>query len=128
MTAAAVVVGIFAGATAISSYMDGGISGRVAYNGIISIVCLIGAGVNKRVYLADCGVVRDISWWGRRVRRILWWDEVTRVSIAKRGRVMMAFFEQGESGWKVPFRPDEERVVLDIVKDMIPDVEVEHLV
>lgn len=127
MTAAALAVGVIAGATAFFAYRDSGVGARFVYNAVVSVICLIGAGVKKSVYLSDCGVVRDVTWWGRKVRRVLWWDDVTKVSLMTRGRALMLFFDSGDSGWKVPFLREDERTVLEIVRDMIPDVEVERL-
>lgn len=123
----AVVLGIFALATAYRIYAAEGLVGRVVYNLVVAVICLCGAGISKRLYLADVGVVRETHSWGRVIRNVLDWDDIRHVSIARRTKNIMVFFEVDFTGWKVMFARDQEAEVLDILGDMIPDVEVEFL-
>ena len=40
---------------------------------------------------------------------------------------MMAFFEVGSTGWKVPFLRSQNEDVMDIIGEMLPDVELDTL-
>jgi hypothetical protein len=127
MLAFAVILGVFALVTAYRAYAAGGLTGKVLYNLVVAVICICGVGISKRLYLSDIGVVRETHSWGRVIRRVLDWDDVRHVSIARRPKNIMVFFEVGFTGWKVLFARDQEAEVLDIIEDMIPDVEVEFL-
>jgi hypothetical protein len=127
MLAFAVVLGLFALVTACRVYSAEGLTGKVVYNLVVAVICICGVGISKRLYLSDVGIVRETHSWGRVIRRVLDWDDVRHVSIARRPKNIMVFFEVGFTGWKVLFARDQEAEVLDIIDDMIPDVEVEFL-
>ena len=127
MSLAAIILGLVLFYNAWKIYAAGGIGGMMAYNLFIGLVCLYGAGISRRLYLAEIGVVREMHSWGRVVRRVLPWREVTRVSLAFRGRQMMAFFESGDTGWKVPFLREQEEALRGVVEDLAPDLEIEVL-
>ena len=123
----AVVLGVFALTAAYRVYVAEGLGGKVVYNLAVAVICLCGAGISKRLYLADVGVVRETHSWGRVIRRVLDWGDIRHVSIARRPRNIMVFFEVDFTGWKVMFAREQEAEVLDILEDMIPDVEIEYL-
>jgi hypothetical protein len=127
MSAAAIVLGVVFWATAYRSYAEAGLHDKVAYNLFVGLVCLWGAGIRRKLYLSDVGVVREVHSWGRVVRRVLPWEDVAHVSLAFRGKQMMAFFEVDKSGWKMPFAGEREDDVRDLLEEMIPDVEVETI-
>jgi hypothetical protein len=62
--------------------------------------------------------------WGRTPRRVLPWSGVQSVSFAFRADKMMAFFEAGSMGWKVPFLKSQERAVRDVLDRMLPEIEI----
>ena len=127
MAVFAVVLGLFALVTAYRVYAAEGLVPKVAYNLVVAVICICGAGIGKRLYLSDVGVVRETHSWGRVIRRVLDWDDIRHVSVARRPKNIMVFFEVDFTGWKVMFARDQEAEVLDILGDMIPDVEVEFL-
>lgn len=125
MSLAAIILGAALLYNAWEVYSASGLVGRVAYNLFIGIICLYGSGISRRLYLSQIGVVREMHSWGRIVRRVLPWSDVTRVSFAFRGNQMMTFFESGDSGWKVPFFRDQEHDVRGLLSDVAPNVEIE---
>ena len=127
MSLMAIILGLAMLYNAWKIYAAAGLGGRVAYNLFIGIVCLYGSGISRRLYLSEIGVVREMHSWGRVVRRVLLWGDVTHVSFAFRGKQMMAFFESGDTGWKVPFLREQEEDVRDVLDDNAPDVEIEVL-
>ena len=113
--------------TAYREYSEGGQTGKLVFNLFIGFVCVLGAGISRRIYLSDEGVVREMRSWGRVSRRILPWEDVRFVTLAFRGDRMMVFFEVDTTGWKVLFSREQENCVRDILDEKIPDVEVNVL-
>lgn len=127
MKAAAIFVGILALYTAYKNYTEQGLKAGTVYNLIAGIICLYGSRIDRRLYLSDVGVVREVHSWGRVIRRVLDWDDIVLVSVAYRPRQVMFFFGEGSTGWKVPFDRAQEKEVRDILDDMIPGIEIEEL-
>jgi hypothetical protein len=127
MSAAAAALGMALFYSAYSAFLEEGFHRKFVCNAILGAVCAFGAGINRRLYLSDVGIVRETRSWGRVVRRVLPWDDIKRVTLAYRGDIMTAFFETGPTGWKAPFLRSQEDEVLDIIDDMIPDADVETL-
>lgn len=124
--AMAIVFGCIALHTAYKSFSRDGLNINVIYN-LLGIILIYGAGISRKLYLSDEGVVREMHSWGRIVRRVLPWDDIRHVSLAFRGKQMMAFFEVDVSGWKVPFYRDQEDLVREILEDVIPDIQVDTI-
>lgn len=124
MSAAAIAFGVVFLVTAYRAYAASGLVGKVVYNLFVGTVCLYGAGISRRLYLSDVGVVREMHSWGRITRRVLPWDDVRHVSLAFRANSMMAFFEVDVTGWKVLFSREQEREVREVLEEMLPDVDV----
>mgnify|MGYP000046292543 FL=1 len=127
MALLAIAFGVVFLYTAFRDYLAGSRSISLLYNFLMGVVCLYGAGISRKIYLSDRGVVREMHAWGRIVRRELPWKNVRYVTLAFRGDKMMAFFEVETTGWKVLFSRDQEERVRDILDEMIPDVEVADL-
>jgi hypothetical protein len=124
MAAAGVVLGLALWYRAFEAFWGG--EGKPAvFNALLGAVCVYGAGISRRLYLSDVGVVRETHSWGRVLRRVLPWRNVRSVSLAFRGDKMMAFFEEGATGWKVLFSKDQESLVMDVLDETLPDIEVE---
>lgn len=127
MVVMAIAFGIAFLATGLNGFMSGRPILPVIYNIAIGAICIYGTSVQRRLYLSDVGVVREIRAWGRHVRRVLPWSDVKFVSFAFRRADMMVFFEVDITGWKVLFSRDQEDLVRDILDDYIPDVETQNL-
>ncbi|MDR1944447.1 MAG: hypothetical protein LBQ19_06455 [Synergistaceae bacterium] len=127
MSAAAVTLGMALLYNAYAAFSEGGFHSKFVYNAILGAVCAFGAGISRRLYLSDAGIVRETRSWGRVIRRILPWNDIRHVTLAYRGDRITAFFETGPTGWKAPFLRVQEDEILDIFEDMMPDVEVETL-
>ena len=124
MSALAIVFGFAFLYAAYKDITAGKFEAALAYNLFIGIVCVCGARINRRLYLSDVGIVRELNSWGRVTRRIVPWEEIRHVTLAFRRGKLMAFFEVDTTGWKVLFSSDQESVIRDILDDRIPDVEV----
>jgi hypothetical protein len=124
MTAAGIITGLILGRRAYVSFGQAGMNSRFLFNAFLCLICVYGAGISRRLYLSDEGVVREMRGWGRTVRRVLPWSGVQSVSLAFRSGKMMAFFETGSMGWKVLFSEDQERIVRGILEEMLPDIEI----
>jgi hypothetical protein len=61
------------------------------------------------------------------LRRVLLWQDVKSVTLAFRGKNMMALFEVEATGWKVLFSKDQEQEVRDVLDEMLPDVVIDVL-
>lgn len=127
MSAAAVIFGSALIYKAYVVYSRSGLNSNFVYNAALGAICLLGAGISRRIFLSDVGVVRETRSWGKVIRRVLPWKDIRHVTLAYRGESMMAFFEIGSTGWKAPFTRSQKRQVLDIVEEMIPDVEIDTL-
>jgi hypothetical protein len=127
MSAAAVTLGIILEYKAVRGFAAMGADYGAMMNMTMGLVCIYGAGISRRLYISSEGVVREMHSWGRVLRRVLPWSDVSYVSLAFRGDKMMVFFEVDATGWKVLFSRDQENAVLDVLDEMIPDVEVEVL-
>lgn len=123
----AVAFGVAFLSIAVKSFTTGESIGKVFYHLAIGAVCIYGASIERRLYISEEGIVREVRAWGRRVRRVLPWDDVKFVTLAFRKSQMMAFFEVDVTGWKVPFSSDQEGLVREILDDYIPDVEVKSI-
>ena len=122
------VMAIAFGIVFLSMALKGFVSGesilRVLYNLAFSAICLYGATINKKLYVSDVGVVREMKALGRHVRRVLPWSDVKFVTLVFRRTEMMVFFEVDATGWKVLFSRDQESQIRDILEEYIPEVDV----
>jgi hypothetical protein len=94
---------------------------------VLGAVCVVGAGISRRLCLSDTGAVRETRAWGRVVRRVLPWSDIKCVTFAYKGGMMMVFLEVGSTGWKMPFLRSQSGQVQDIIDRMMPDMEIETL-
>ncbi len=127
MAVMAIAFGVVFLATGLKGFTSGQPILPVIYNIAIGSICIYGSSIQRRLYLSDVGIVREIKAWGRHVRRVLPWDDVKFVSLAFRRSDMMVFFEVDVTGWKVLFSRDQEGLVREILDDCIPDVEIKKL-
>ncbi|MDR0615934.1 MAG: hypothetical protein LBG29_03910 [Synergistaceae bacterium] len=127
MSAAAIALGLALLYGAYSLFTEGGASREFFYSAALGAICVTAAGISRKLYLSDAGIVRETRCWGRGIRTVLPWKDVKHVTLAYRGEKMMAFFEVGFTGWKVPFSRSQDSDVRDAIDDMIPDTEVETL-
>ncbi|MDR0648934.1 MAG: hypothetical protein LBF92_06325 [Synergistaceae bacterium] len=91
----------------------------------LGLICVIGAGISRRLYLSDAGAVRETRAWGRVVRRVLPWKDVKRVTFAYRGGMVMLLLESGATGWKMPFLRSQSGQIQDAIEEMMPDADIE---
>ncbi|MDR3321888.1 MAG: hypothetical protein LBS93_05505 [Synergistaceae bacterium] len=124
MTAASAILGIALLYGSYTVYSAGGGQDKFLFSALLGILLIYAAGLNRRMYLSDVGIVRETKIWGRLLRRVLPWGDVKHVSLAFRGTGMTAFFEVSLTGWRVPFSGEQERDVLGVITDMIPDIEI----
>lgn len=127
LSALAVVFGCMGFLAAYRTFSQHGITSGGIYNLLIGLVCVYGAGLSRKLYLSDIGVVREVHSWGRVIRRTLPWDDIRHVTLAFRGKNMVAFFEIDVSGWKIPFHRDQEREVREALEDAIPNIQVDTM-
>jgi hypothetical protein len=127
MSAVAIAVGLSLFYGAYSVFAAGGPSSRFIFYAVPGAVCVIGAGISKKLYLSDVGIVRETHSWGRVIRTVLPWKDVKHVTLAYRGENMIAFFEVGLTGWKAPFLRSQDSEVMDVIDEMLPDVDVDTL-
>ena len=120
MMAAGIALGVVMLYKAAAAFFASGPNGRAALNLALGFVCVYGSGINRRVYIADVGIVREMRSWGRVTRNVALWEEVKHVSLAFRGEHMMAFFEIGIRGWKVPFLKTQRDDLMGILDDLLP--------
>jgi hypothetical protein len=125
MAAAGILLGAALCFRAYNSFLSQGLGKDGLFQVLIGLVCVYGAGISRRLYLSDDGVVREMRSWGRILRKILLWKDIRHVTLAFRGNRMMAFFEAGATGWKVPFLKDQKGEVLDVLDEYIPEVGVD---
>ena len=91
----------------------------------VGACCAYGAGYKNRMYLDDEGIIRESGSWFASRRDVFPWEEVTFVTLARRGRQMMAFFERGDSGWKLAFDRDQQEAIELLVRNKCPEIEVD---
>ncbi|MDR1579452.1 MAG: hypothetical protein LBS35_03770 [Synergistaceae bacterium] len=94
---------------------------------VLGVICVLGAGISRRLYLSDAGAVRETRAWGRVVRRVLPWEDINCVTLAYKGGMMMVFLEVGPTGWKMPFLRGQSGQVQDVIGRMMPDMDIETL-
>lgn len=123
----AILLGLLFLFTAYGEFSEAGRTGKLFFDLFIGFICIFGAGISRRIYLSDEGVVREMHSWGRVIRRVLSWEEVGYVTLAFKGNRMMAFFEVDTTGWKILFAKDQEDCVIGILNEKLPDVEVNIL-
>lgn len=92
----------------------------------VGACCAYAAGYKKKMYLSDEGIVRESGTWFHKGREVLPWGEVKFVTLAFRGKEMMAFFERDITGWKVLFGREQEEEVRAMLGRQIPTVEVDE--
>jgi hypothetical protein len=127
MSASAVTLGSVLLYYAYWAFLDVGFRSKFVYNALLGVVCVVGAGISRRLYLSEVGIVRETRGWGRVIRRVLPWRDVKHVTLAYRGDMMMAFFEVGSTGWKVPFSRNQKGDVMGVIGEMLPDIELDTL-
>ena len=120
MMGAGIALGLIMLYRAAASLLAADPSGRAALNLLLGLVCVFGSGVNRRIYIADMGLVREMRSWGRVTRTVARWEEVKHVSLAFRGEQMMALFETGVKGWKVLFMKKQRDELMDILDELLP--------
>ncbi|MDR3255974.1 MAG: hypothetical protein LBT31_10460 [Synergistaceae bacterium] len=125
MSVSAVLLGIALLYDAYIAYFASGLNARFAYGAALGFISIYAAGLNRRMYLSDVGVVRESLSWGRKLCRVLPWEDVQYASLAFRGGRMMLFLEVGVRGWKIPFTREREADVRRVLADMIPGVDVD---
>lgn len=94
---------------------------------LVGACCVYVSSYRKRMYLADEGVVRETGGWFGKRQSLIPWSEVTFVTLARRGRQMMAFFERGDSGWKLLFDRTQQEPVEALLREKCPGIEVDVL-
>ena len=117
-------VGVLLLGTAMRGYLTGSGDSLVAKL-FVGAACLYALGFDKKMYVADEGIVKETKTWLNRNREVFPWDEVKFVTLAFRGGNMMAFFERGVTGWKLLFRRDQEELMRALIRRKIPQVEVD---
>jgi hypothetical protein len=127
MSAAAIAVGFALFYGAYSAFAAGAPLSRLFFYAAPGAVCIAGAGISKKLYLSDVGIVRETHSWGRVIRTVLPWKDVKHVTLAYKGENMIAFFEVGLTGWKAPFSRSQDSEVRDVIEEMLPDTEVDTL-
>ncbi len=93
---------------------------------LVGAACFFLAGLQKRLYLAPEGVVRETRCWGKSRVDLLPWQEVEHVTLAFFKGDMMAFFERRDSvrGVRLYFSRQDEWPLRGLLKEFIPGVEV----
>ncbi len=91
----------------------------------VGVCCAYASGYKKSMYLNEEGIVRESGSWFRRGREVLAWKDVKFVTLAFKGKEMMAFFERDITGWKLLFDREQESEVRTMIDRWIPDVEVD---
>lgn len=124
LSALAIAFGLALAYQAFRDFRSIGLNLKVVYNIAIALICVYGAGISRRLYLSDIGVVREMHAWGRVIRRVLPWKDIAYVTLGFRGNRMMAFFEIGTMGWKVMFSRDQKEEVREILREYIPSIDV----
>ena len=117
-----------AGVLLLGTAMQGYLTGRgdsLVAKFFVGAACLYALGFDKKLYVADEGIVKETKTWLNRNREVFPWDEVKFVTLAFRGGQMMAFFERGVTGWKLLFRRDQEEPLRGLIRRKIPQVEVD---
>ena len=128
MMGAGIALGLIMLYSAVGSFFAAGPSGRAGLNLALGLVCVFGSGISRRIYIADAGIVREMRSWKRVTRTVARWEEVKHVSLAFRGEQMMALFEIGLKGWRVPFLKTQRDELMDILDELLPpEVEVKTL-
>lgn len=127
MSVLAILFGIIFLHAAYKDIVSGKFEAELAYNLFIGFVCVCGARINRKVYLSDIGIIRELDCWGRVTRRIVQWDDIRHVTLAFRRGRLMAFFEIDTTGLKILFSAAQGSDVRDILDEYIPDVEVTDL-
>jgi hypothetical protein len=89
--------------------------------------CLYGSLFRKRIYLAPEGIVRETQSPFACGREVLPWSEVRHVTLAFRKQDMLALFEKGTMGWRVPYRRNQEAALREILARCLPGAEIENL-
>jgi hypothetical protein len=121
MAGAGVILGLVMLYRAATSVYALGPDKNSVMNLCLGAICVFGSGINRRMYLSDAGIIREMNAWGRVSRQVVPWESVKHVSLAFRRDKMMAFFEVDVKGWKVLFSRNQERVVRDILNEMLYD-------
>jgi hypothetical protein len=121
MFSAGLILGLILECRAAASFVADGLSRAPVIDMLLGAICAYSAGISRKMYLSDIGIVREMRGWGRVVRRVISWNDVRHVSLAFRADKMMAFFEIDAKGWKVLFSKDQEQIVRDILYKMLPD-------
>ena len=94
---------------------------------IVGAACVFASGFCKEIRLTPEGIVRRTRSWFSSGEEILPWARVRHVTLAFRKDEMLALFEKGTMGWKVPYRRRDEDALRRILKKHIPDTEIETL-
>ena len=92
---------------------------------IVGVCCAYAAGYSKRMYLADEGIVRESGSWFASRKEVLPWEEVAFVTLALKWRQIMAFFERGETGWRLLFDRDQREPLESLLRVKCPGVEID---
>ena len=94
---------------------------------IIAVACTYAYGFRKKIYLAPEGIVRETQSWFSRNEDTLPWEQIRHVTLAFRRNDMLVLLEKGTMGWKVPCRREDETALRTILKEHLPNVEIETL-
>ena len=94
---------------------------------IVAVACTYACGFRKKLYLAPEGIIRETRNWFTRNEDTLPWEQIRHVTLAFRRNDMLALFEKGTMGWKIPCNRQDEAALRAILKKHIPNVEIETL-
>lgn len=92
---------------------------------LVGACCAYASGYRKKMYLDEEGIVRESGSWFASRRDVFPWREVAFVTLARRGRQLMAFFERGEAGWKLLFDRDQQESLESLIRAKCPGVEID---
>ncbi|MGD9666338.1 MAG: hypothetical protein AB7U31_02660 [Synergistaceae bacterium] len=108
-----------------SSFISGGAMRSVIIPIFVGAVMIYVSGYERRMYIDENGVSKETSFWGQKKLQRASWDEISDVRIIlNKGKKIYAIFHSNMPLWPFTFLPEQEKDLVDTVKEYMDEEDI----
>lgn len=126
-TAAFAAIGVYLIGGTLWRYYSLGIADKALPNIILGFASFFALKYQKLVYVSPLGMVKETHTWITHHREIMKWEEMQFITFMHKQGATMVFLERDVLGWKVLFEKDQIDDLKKILKQYIPDIEINEI-
>ena len=126
-TATFAAIGVYLIGGTLWRYYSLGITDKALPNIILGVASFFVLKYQKLVYLSPIGMVKETHTWITHHREVMKWKEIKFITLMHKKGETMVFLERDSLGWKVLFERDQVNDLKRILKQYIPDIEINEI-